>query len=103
MGAQLTPDELAGAAMRPRYQQLTPVIDYEAALRRFLAEELPPDTIFDAEHLNLGLRLVIEFNRDIWQHRVPSTWEMVLADRAGRLEEHIAEIEAEYQRSKEKK
>ncbi|AON96823.1 hypothetical protein BI081_gp072 [Mycobacterium phage Tonenili] len=101
MGAQLTPAELAGAAMRPRYQQLTPVVDYQTALHRFLLEELPPDTVFDVEHVNLGLQLIIEFNRDIWPHRVPTNWELVLADRAGRLEERIAEIEAEYQHSKE--
>lgn len=87
MGA-LAPDELAGQQMNPTWRALVPVKSYYDAMAQFLREEYPSGTLFDVAGVNVALKLCIEFN-EIWSHRVPTCWELVLADRAGRLPEQI--------------
>lgn len=91
MGA-LSPDEVAGQRMYPTWAALPPVRARDAALRRFLHEELPPGTRFDLAGFNAAFALCAEFNDDIWPHYVPTCWELVLADRAGHLDSTIKEI-----------
>ncbi len=96
MGA-VSANELAGHAMRPTWAALDPVKAHREALIRFLHEELPADTQENLAGINAAMVLAAEF-RDIWPHRVPSNWELVLADRAGNLAEKIRELNEAFAR-----
>lgn len=91
MGA-LSPDELACMAMDPTWKTLDPVHAFEGAVSRFIREELPADARFGPAGITLANRLYSEFRFEIWAHRIPTRWELVLADRAGHLQETIKEI-----------
>lgn len=90
-------DEQAAWAMRSTWEKLSCIVAYEEAFELFLAQELE-GMKFDVAGLNKALRLGIEF-RDIWPHRVPTVWELVLADRRGVLQRAIDDINAEWRRS----
>jgi hypothetical protein len=94
----LSPEELDGQRMHPIWMELEPVQARDKALLQFLHEELPPGFQFDAPTLTRAFTLCAEFNDEIWPHRVPTRWELVLADRAGHLPQTVAEINAAYQR-----
>ena len=81
--------------MGRRYSELLPVVEREKALTQMLREELPADIPFDATGLTVALQICIEFDQ-IWPHKLPDQWDLVLADRAGRLDELVAEIETKW-------
>jgi hypothetical protein len=87
----LSPDELAGFAMRPTWVSLHAVKAHEDAMVKFLKEELPAGARFDVAGVNTALALAIEFHT-IWPHYIPTIWELVLADRAGELDKKITEL-----------
>jgi hypothetical protein len=93
MGA-VSADEEAGVAMRPTWDTLVPVKAHDEALTKFLHGELA-DVKFNAAGMTAALNLAAEFDR-IWPHRVPSIWELVLADRAGLLSQKIAQLNEEF-------
>lgn len=93
----LSPDELDGAAMHPTWMALDPVRGQQDNLTRFIHEELPRGTRYDIAGMNTVIRLCKEFN-EIWPHRVPTRWELVLANRAGHLDQTIKEINAAFAR-----
>lgn len=90
-----SPNELAGIAMRPTWLALEPVRVYDKAIHDYLIKRLPPNAGLDVESWNFAAILVQEFNRT-WPHRVPKVWELVLADRAGRLQETVDQINKEF-------
>ena len=89
-------DEEAAWAMRPVWQQLAPVVAFNEAFEKFLAEELT-GMKFDVAGLNKALRLSIEF-RQIWPHPVPTVWDLVSADRHGVLSQTIGNINCNWER-----
>lgn len=90
-----SPDEKAMHAMWPIWMQLDAVRARDEALGRFILEELPPGTKADEAGMTAGLQLALEF-QEIWPNAVPECWELVQADRAGRLTEKIEELNAEF-------
>jgi hypothetical protein len=95
MGA-VSADEEAGIAMRPTWHSLLPVAARDAALTRFLREELPPGVGFTAAGMTAAFGLCAEFNEHIWGHYVPTIWELILADRAGQLDQKIAQLNEDF-------
>lgn len=96
MGTGLTPDEQAGVAMHPVWCALVPVREFTESQTRFILQELPADVVWSAAGLTAANELAREFRDEIWPHRIPDRWELVLADRAGRLTETIAGLNAAY-------
>jgi hypothetical protein len=78
---------------------LDPVQAHDRALRQFLHEELPLDAQFTASDLTAALQLAIEFDTQIWPHRVPERFELVQAEAAGTLEQTIIELNNEFARN----
>jgi hypothetical protein len=98
--AALTPAELAGAEMYPTWEKLEAVQARDAALIRFIDEELlPEERTADAAGFSARLQLCLVFN-EIWRHYVPTNWELILADREGRLAEKIAELNTRFREGK---
>lgn len=98
MATKFSPDELAGAAMYPTWGQLEAVVAYRSALNEHLLVNLP-GCQFDVPGFNTAFRLCAEF-RASWPHHLPTAWELVLADRAGALEEKITELNEQYRHEK---
>lgn len=93
----LSPGEQALLDMGPTWLAVDPVHERDKNLAQFLREELPPGVRFDAAGMTAALQLCIEFGQ-IWPHRVPECGELVEADRAGRLEEKIKELNEAFAR-----
>lgn len=98
--ANFTPDELAGFEMRPTWEALHATVAFNEAMARFVREELPSDVTWSAAGMTAANLLCCEFRNEIWPHYVPTTWELVLADRAGRLEDKIAELNETFARER---
>lgn len=93
----LSPDEIAGALMRPQWRELHKVIAQDVALTDHLQTELA-GVAFDVDGMTKGLRAMFAFVK-AWTDEhgpLPTTWEMVQADRAGKLEEFIERVNAEW-------
>jgi len=91
----LTADEIAAQNMHPTWAALDAVSTHHAMLRKFLLEELPPDAKFNPDGMTTALALCAEFDV-ICPRRLPSVWELVVADRAGKLTEKIRELNAAF-------
>lgn len=91
----MTADEKAAAAMDSTWKALEPVKAQHDALYEYLLKGLPPNAGLDEESWNIAAVLVQEFNRT-WPYRIPTVGELVAADRAGRLQEVIDEINQEF-------
>jgi hypothetical protein len=97
----LSPDEQASIEMMPTWEGLAPVKTFTEAMSQFVRQELSKDAVFDAAGMTAANRLCNEFRNEIWPHRIPTVWELVLADRAGRLSEKVAELNAAFLKERE--
>ena len=84
--------ELAAVAMDPIWNALKGTKAFKESMTRFVLEELPPGTKFDAAGMTAANALCCEFRNEIWPHHIPTVWELILADQAGKLEEKISEL-----------
>jgi hypothetical protein len=93
----LSPDEIAGGKLMPTWRTLAKVVAQGEAVDAHL-EEVLKGMKFDTDGMTKGLQAMFSF---VWAWEVehgplPTLWEMVVADRAGRLQEFIAEANAEW-------
>jgi hypothetical protein len=93
----LSADELDAIRLYPTWCELLPVRACDEALAKFVREELTSLEV-TAANLSVAIKLGAEFKLEIWPHRVPTRMELVVADRAGKLEEKIAELNEEFTR-----
>jgi len=73
--------------MTPRWEALLAVAAYEDALMAYLLREHPDAA--GPEGMTAMLQATIRFNKS-WPHVVPSKYDMVQADKAGKLSEFTA-------------
>jgi hypothetical protein len=91
----VSPVELEGWAVYPRWKKLDAVVAWEQGLSDHLRANLG-GWKYDQAGMCEGGRLTQEFNA-AWPHRIPLNWELVLANREGKLEETIAQLNSEFQ------
>lgn len=80
--------------MTPTWERLRAVAAYESGLIAFLKPRLK-GLSFDAVGATEANRLCAEFG-DSWPYYLPTIWELVLADRAGVLDEKLAELDSAF-------
>lgn len=100
MGA-VSADEQAGIDMDPTWRALPAVKEFYEEMEKFIRQELPADCGWNAAGMTTANALAAEFRTEIWPHRVPTCWELILADRAGHLEETISELNEAYSASQQ--
>jgi hypothetical protein len=81
------------ADMTERWLALKPVAARDEALFAYLMAEHPDAT--GPEGMTAMFQAAIRFN-ERWPHEVPRKWDMVQADRAGKLSEFTARANARF-------
>jgi len=92
----LAPEEIELLEMEPTWLALLPVKAFREQQAKFIREELPADAVWGAAGVSMATKLGAEFTNEIWLPRVPTTLELVEADRAGQLEATIERLNKEF-------